>query len=54
MVRPSSLHMGTAALAGEPREKSTVATSVAKKSLTARGLGRVLTDGGGSLAHRTG
>jgi hypothetical protein len=50
MVRPSSLHMGTAACAGEPRTKSTDATSVEKRSLTARGLGRVLTDGG-SLAR---
>jgi hypothetical protein len=47
-VRPSSLHIGTAAFAGEPRTKNTDATRVAMRSLTARGLGRVLT-GGGSL-----
>jgi riboflavin biosynthesis pyrimidine reductase len=48
-VRPSSLHIGTAAFAGEPSTKSTDATSVAMRCLTARGLGRVLTEGGGSL-----
>ena len=42
-VRPSSLHIGTAALAGEPSTKNTVATSVANKSLRARGLFEVLT-----------
>lgn len=52
MVRPSSLHIGTAALAGELSAKNTVATSVASKSLTARGLFGVLTSAGRELSPR--
>ena len=43
MLRPSWLHIGTAALAGAPKANTAIATNVASRSLTARALRRVST-----------